>query len=112
MSQNMIRIQRERSTVDTLLRLSDAACVLMGFVAVAQYPRANVDAAFWCAAAFTIVVMFLLGELSGLYRHWRGVATHREIAAAMLEPWSAPGGGFPDPLHGSLSPRGNAIGVS
>ena len=84
MSGSLQRIQRERSTVDSLLRVSDAICVLIGFAAVAQYPRASVDTHFWFAAAVTVIVLSILGEFSGLYRNWRGVALHREVAAALL----------------------------
>ena len=78
------RIHRERSTVDSLIRVSDVACILAGFMAVAQYPRTEVDAQFWLAATISIIVFLLVGELTGLYSSWRGVATNREIATALL----------------------------
>ena len=79
-----IGIHRERSLTDGLLRVSDAAAVLLGFLAAAQYPRVNVNTQYWLAAAITILVLFTIGEFTALYRNWRGVATYREIATAVL----------------------------
>ena len=79
-----IGIHRERSLTDSLLRIADAAAVLLGFLAAAQYPRTNVNTQYWLAATITILVLFTIGEFTALYRNWRGVATYREIATAVL----------------------------
>ncbi len=79
-----IGIHRERSLTDAMLRITDAASILLGFLAATQYPRVYVDPLYWLAAAITILVMFTVGEFTALYRNWRGVGTYREIATATL----------------------------
>ncbi len=82
--QNMLRIRHERSLVDALLRASDAASIGLGFAVAAMYPKTLVDANYYLAVAVTIIAVFLIGEVVGLYRSWRGVATYREVVAAEL----------------------------
>ncbi len=82
--QNMLRIRHERSLVDALLRASDAGCIGLGFAAAAMYPKTPIDASYFLAVTITIITVFLIGEIVGLYRSWRGVAIHREIVAAEL----------------------------
>lgn len=81
-TRNAPPIRHEHSLVDSLMRVSDATCVAVGFWAGALHPKTVVDASYFLAAAVTVIVVFLIGELIGLYRSWRGVATFREIAAA------------------------------
>lgn len=83
-SQNSLRIRHERSLVDALLRASDAGCVGLGFWAATLHPHTRVDTSYLLAMTVTIIAVFLVGEVIGLYRSWRGVATYREIAAAEL----------------------------
>ena len=72
-------------TLDTLFRVSDALCIVVGFWFAADvFPRVNVDGSLFLATAITCLVFLLVGELTGLYRGWRGVATYREVAAACL----------------------------
>ncbi|MDA1056194.1 MAG: undecaprenyl-phosphate glucose phosphotransferase [Planctomycetota bacterium] len=82
--QNSLRIRHERSLVDALLRASDAACIGLGFTVAAMYPKTRVDTNYFLAVTITIITVFLIGEIVGLYRSWRGVAIYREIAAAEL----------------------------
>lgn len=50
----------------------------------ALYPKTRVDTNYFLAVTVSIITVFLLGEIVGLYRSWRGVATYREIMAAEL----------------------------
>jgi putative colanic acid biosynthesis UDP-glucose lipid carrier transferase len=78
-------IHRERVAVDALLRIGDAGCILTGFLAASQYPTAQpLGAQDWLAAAVAVVLFSVLGEFTGLYGNWRGVATVREVTAALL----------------------------
>jgi undecaprenyl-phosphate glucose phosphotransferase len=83
-SQNVFRIRHERSLVDALLRASDAACIGIGFAVAAMYPKTLINTNYYLAATITIITVFLVGEILGLYRSWRGVAVYREIFAAEL----------------------------
>ena len=75
--QNRLRIRHERSLVEALLRVSDAGCIGLGFTVAASYPKTLVDANYFLAATVTIITVFLVGEIVGLYRSWRGVAMFR-----------------------------------
>jgi len=78
------RIHHERSLDGSCLRLCDAACVAVGFIAATLSPSVTVESRYLLAGAVAIIVVLLVGELVGLYRGWRGVALHREIAVAQL----------------------------
>lgn len=81
-TRNALRIRHERSLVDALVRASDAGCIAFAFWIGSLFSSTLVDPSYFLAAAVTVIVVFLIGELVGLYRSWRGVATYREIAAA------------------------------
>ncbi|MGE0757355.1 MAG: undecaprenyl-phosphate glucose phosphotransferase [Pirellulaceae bacterium] len=77
-------ILRERSLLHSLLRMSDAVCVLIGFMASLTHPRVAPEREFFLAIAVAVIVMYCVGELTGLYHSWRGVSLYREIAAAEI----------------------------
>ena len=81
---NALRIRHEQSLADALVRVSDAGCIAFGFWAASRTPKTVVDPSYFLAASIAIIVLFLIGEFVGLYRSWRGVATYREIAAALF----------------------------
>lgn len=78
------RIFHERSLTSSLVRFIDGMSVLGGFVAAAACPGVAEDSELFLAAAIGVILQLLFGELTGLYRSWRGVTLHREIAAAIL----------------------------
>lgn len=80
---NSQRIRHERSLLDALMRVSDAGCVAAGYWVAAWHPTTQVNNGFLLAATTTVLVLFLTAEVTGLYRSWRGVPTHREISAAL-----------------------------
>lgn len=84
LGQNAFSIRRERSLADALLRAADAVCVGWGFWLASLDPRTTVDPSYLLAAAVTIIVVLLTGEVLGLYSNWRGVAIHRELTTVGL----------------------------
>lgn len=78
------RIQHERSLEGSCQRLCDAVCVALGFAAATWCPSVAVESRYLLAGAVAIIVVLLVGEGVGLYRGWRGVTLHREIALAQL----------------------------
>ncbi len=81
------RIFHERSLMNSLARFSDGASVLGGFAVAASCPGVAADSQLFLAAAIAVILQLLFGELTGLYRSWRGVSMHREIGTAVLT-WS------------------------
>jgi putative colanic acid biosynthesis UDP-glucose lipid carrier transferase len=79
------RIQQQFSLVGFLYRLVDAACVAGGLW-LAVWVVAAQPAAYLLPAAVAIIVHYLVAELAGMYRSWRGVSADRE-AYATLSSW-------------------------
>ncbi len=77
-------IRMERPATEAILRVSDASCILVGFVAAASDAGAYNGSGYYLGAATGIVFLSFFGEVTGLYRSWRGIALYRELAASML----------------------------
>jgi putative colanic acid biosynthesis UDP-glucose lipid carrier transferase len=84
MSRTTQYIHHERSLGDALLKVSDSACVFAGFAAAAACPNVPIDSRYWLAAAIAAIIVHLVGEVSGLYRGWRGVSLNRELAVVLV----------------------------
>ena len=78
------RILHEQSLMNSLARFSDGACVLIGFAVAGFCPGVLMDSQLSLAAAIGVILQLLFGELTGLYRSWRGVSMHREVATAIM----------------------------
>ena len=77
-------IYQQWSVQGVWYRLSDALCIAGGLaVAVGHGLTTTVDQ-YVLAAAVAIIVYYLLAEMGGLYRSWRGVSTHREAVAVLF----------------------------
>jgi putative colanic acid biosynthesis UDP-glucose lipid carrier transferase len=76
------RIHQQISLTASLYRLADVASVAAG-LALALW-AAKLDASdYLLAGAVAIIVHYLVAELSGMYRSWRGVSRDREAFAAL-----------------------------
>lgn len=78
------RIFHERSWSQLVARLGDTFSVLAGFAAAAGCPGVQIDSHLFLATAIGVILHGMFGELTGLYRSWRGVALHREVGTALL----------------------------
>lgn len=76
------RIQQQFSLVGFLYRLVDAACVAGGLW-LAAWVAATQPADYVLAGAIAIIVHYLVAELAGMYRSWRGVSADREAYATL-----------------------------
>ena len=79
------RIQQQFSLVGSLYRLVDATAVAGGLalaVWVARLPAAS----YLLPGAIAIIVHYLVAEIAGMYRSWRGVSGNRE-AYLKLSTW-------------------------
>ena len=79
-----MRILHERSIINSLLRVVDAFCICVGFTTALLHPTVHLEREFVLANALAIIALYFVGELTGLYRSWRGVSLYRELAAAEI----------------------------
>ena len=69
---------------DTIYRLVDMSGILTGLVISAKLQVAQLDEFYLLAGAGAIIIYYLLCEISGMYRNWRGVSIEREILCAVV----------------------------
>jgi putative colanic acid biosynthesis UDP-glucose lipid carrier transferase len=76
------RIHQQISVVGSAYRLADAASVAGG-LSLAVWGARHAQADYLLAGAVAIIVHYVVAELGGMYRSWRGVSGHREAFAAL-----------------------------
>lgn len=76
------RIHQQFSAVGSLYRLVDGASVASG-LGIAVWLAAGKSADYLLLGASGLIVHYLLAEIAGMYRSWRGVSTNRETVAAL-----------------------------
>ena len=79
------RIHQQISVLGSLYRLADAASVAGG-LSLAVWAAGNLSADYLLSGAAAIIVHYMVAELGGMYRSWRGVSSNRE-AVAVLSTW-------------------------
>jgi putative colanic acid biosynthesis UDP-glucose lipid carrier transferase len=84
MSSPKFRIHPHWSWSDAVHRCTDTAVIAFGLL-VAQWsagaPRSD---RLIAAGAACVVIYYLVAEMTGLFRSWRGVATERELSCALI----------------------------
>ena len=69
-------------------RLADAAVIIVGWVLAMKYMHVtSLDHSHSLAMTITIVLFHFVGEITGMYRNWRGVSVDREVLCACIT-WS------------------------
>ncbi len=76
------RINQPISLLGSAYRLVDAVSV-GGGLSLAVWAAAGVQADFLLPGAAALIIHFLVAEVAGMYRSWRGVSTSRETVAAL-----------------------------
>src|SRR5438093_3781461 len=79
------RIHQQISILGSLYRLADAASVAGG-LSFAVWAVGNIQTDYLLPGAAAIIVHYLVAELGGMYRSWRGVSSNRE-AVAVFSTW-------------------------
>src|SRR3954470_1134247 len=79
------RIHQQISILGSLCRLADAASVASGLY-FAVWAMSSVHTDLLLPGAAAIIVHYMVAELGGMYRSWRGVSTNREVVA-VLSTW-------------------------
>jgi putative colanic acid biosysnthesis UDP-glucose lipid carrier transferase len=84
MSSPKFRIHPHWSWSDAVHRCADTIVIALGLL-VAQWwntgPRSDRSIA---AGAACVVIYYLIAEMTGLFRSWRGVATERELSCTLI----------------------------
>lgn len=77
------RIHTERSWLDILHRLCDAASIAVGLPLALAVLHAELENRVVAMAAVAVSLHFIMAEVTGLYRSWRGTTTDREIVCVI-----------------------------
>ncbi len=77
-------IHQQFSLVGSLFRVADMLCVAGGLAIAVNYTAAHSNADFLLPGAVAIIVHYLVSELSGMYRSWRGASVEREMVCTSL----------------------------
>jgi hypothetical protein len=77
-------IRLERGSTEFFLRIVDILSIGLGFFAAASHAQADSLEGYYFCAAGCIGLVSVMGEMTGLYRSWRGIALHREMNAVFL----------------------------
>jgi putative colanic acid biosynthesis UDP-glucose lipid carrier transferase len=84
MSSSIRGIPAQGSLRDSVHRLLDALGIGMGLLAAIWVTRSGGGEYQATAATAAIILFYLLAEVSGLYRSWRGISTEHEVICAAL----------------------------
>lgn len=82
------RIHTTISLGDILLRLLDVAGILGGLAIAVALHIGEVTEMYLLAGAGASILFYLISEITGMYRNWRGVSFDRELLCASLT-WAA-----------------------
>ena len=78
------RIHQQWSLVDALYRLLDVAGILSGLIIAVRWQVGALDEFYLLAGAAAVIIFYLLSEITGMYRCWRGVSIEREVLCSAL----------------------------
>jgi putative colanic acid biosysnthesis UDP-glucose lipid carrier transferase len=80
------RIQQQWSPAGVLYRVTDAVCIACGILIASREAQARWTTTdhYVLAGLSAIILYYLVAELSGMYRSWRGVSTEREIVTVLF----------------------------
>ena len=82
------QIHQHRSLRELAYRLADLSGILLGMLFAVRLRVGPIDEMYLIGGCAAIIVFYLLGEVSGMYRNWRGVSIEREVLCAVVT-WSA-----------------------
>ncbi|TWT31847.1 undecaprenyl-phosphate glucose phosphotransferase [Blastopirellula retiformator] len=88
MTPNISAIRQQSTWLDACYRVFDGIAILVGLWVAVDWSGATFNATHQFAAAAAIAMFFLVAEVTGVYRNWRGVSTQREIGCGAAT-WGA-----------------------
>ena len=84
MSPMLRHVGESRYLGHLVFRALDALCILAGLVAGVRAVGQSSGERQLVAGVAAVVVYYLVAEVTGLYRSWRGASTEREVACALV----------------------------
>ena len=84
MSSGPRHIQEQWHIRTLMYRLTDAAAITTGWLATVRLVGAEVDQSHTLAVTTSILTFHFVGEITGMYRNWRGVPIEREVMCTVL----------------------------
>lgn len=87
MTPSISPIRQQSTLLDACYRVVDGIAILAGLWIAVDCSHAEFNFAHQFAAAAAISLFYVVAELTGMYRNWRGVSTQREIGCG-LATWS------------------------
>lgn len=65
-------------------RLTDAAAIILGWTLATNTVMSTADHGYKLTLTLTILLFHIVGEITGMYRNWRGISVEREVMCAAL----------------------------
>ncbi|UUO08363.1 undecaprenyl-phosphate glucose phosphotransferase [Blastopirellula sp. J2-11] len=81
---NISPIRQQPTLLDACYRVVDGVSILVGLWLAVDWSNSTFSFAHQFAAAVAISLFYVIAELTGMYRNWRGVSTQREIGCGMV----------------------------
>lgn len=79
MNDRLRHIQYKSTLLDAFYRMADAAAILLGMLLSVWSYGNTLTSQHHLAGACVLVVFYVMSEVTGMYRSWRGVSTEREM---------------------------------
>lgn len=83
MTPNISPIRQQSTLLDACYRVVDGLAILTGLWIAVDCSHVEFNFAHQFAAAVAISLFYVIAELTGMYRNWRGVSTQREIGCGL-----------------------------
>lgn len=79
MSDHLRQIQHKSTLLDAFYRVADAAAILLGMLLAVIGAGESVTREHHLAGACALAIFYIMSEVTGMYRNWRGVSAEREM---------------------------------
>jgi len=84
MNQGDRHIKQKSTLLDVFYRVADAGAIFAGVMIAATGWGNGLHAEHHLAVATVLAIFYVVAEMTGMYRNWRGVSTQREIICGVM----------------------------
>lgn len=84
MTANLKSVQEQWHIRTLTYRLTDALVIIAGWMLATSHLSPATDNSHILAMTMTILLFHFVGEITGMYRNWRGVSVDKEVMCAIL----------------------------
>ncbi|MCC9605034.1 undecaprenyl-phosphate glucose phosphotransferase [Blastopirellula sp. JC732] len=88
MTPNISAIRQQSTFLDACYRVVDGVAILLGLWLAVDWSHVPFNSSHQFAVAAAIALFYVVAEITGVYRNWRGVSTQREVGCGMAT-WGA-----------------------